>query len=188
MKKFFVLVVALIATIAFSSQVYALSLTYDEDYYLGYIDMQKGNNSSEASEAAYINALILLGPDETGSYSSDGPLLDRANSDLTGPFPDAINWYKNDNGNSTISISGSWDYVAGKYNGHNAGWLVWFVGGEDLGGEVTLPSSWGPGDQTYGLSHTTFFNGITPVPEPATLVLFGFGLIGLAGIGRKKRA
>ena len=29
-------------------------------------------------------------------------------------------------------------------------------------------------------------NGETPIPEPTTMLLFGFGLLGLVGVGRKK--
>lgn len=36
-----------------------------------------------------------------------------------------------------------------------------------------------------GISNITLF-GTTPVPEPATMLLFGSGLIGLAAVGRKR--
>lgn len=43
-------------------------------------------------------------------------------------------------------------------------------------------------DERRGLSHITFFgtNNPDPVPEPATMFLFGTGIIGLAGAVRKR--
>ena len=66
-------------------------------------------------------------------------------------------------------------------------WIYYTVTGDQS--IVTLPQ---PVDTLTngagGISHITLYGveGAAPVPEPATILLLGSGLVGLAGFGRKK--
>lgn len=73
----------------------------------------------------------------------------------------------------------AWLYAVVKVDGKNDGWYAYQNDG--ING-LSVPTV---GQYRYGISHVSFF-GSTPVPEPATLILLGLGLLGIAGIRRKK--
>lgn len=200
MKKILLIFMAifLLGTV---SQAGALTfdLTYGGDYFLGSII--PGIPADETAEADYINTLRTVSPGFwTVVVYSPPPgsirLFDRTDSDLAGPFPEASDLLASNvdvpsGGDRTLSADFS--YVLGKYGSDS---LVWYIGGLTGFDLVQLPSTWtseidtdgdGDIDVTYGggLSHKTGFNP-NPVPEPATMLLLGSGLLGLAGIGRKK--
>ncbi len=112
---------------------------------------------------------------------------------------DESSWY--DARSFNLSLPPYTQYISlkwGSTNNAGAGWYLWYVGDVwSAGSDHNIlfeddGSAWFHFEGlSHGLSHYTIWDGdtsITQTPEPATFVLFGFGLIGAAMIGRKRKA
>ncbi len=142
------------------------------------------------------------------SYPGDGVEFQQANSEAAWGGPVGVNSgtmngllsaFRIDAGTPEASIPGDLEAMDSFDTGHRV-WevmmpistmtvvddTVWVVGGINYGGlqhwypETFLPSY-------NGYIEVTVEAGTAPVPEPATMLLFGIGLLGLAGVNRRKK-
>lgn len=81
-------------------------------------------------------------------------------------------------GGAGDAVGSGWDYVIAKYDGPNAGYIMFYLGGE----AAILPqypaNFWTEKPEQYGISGWTAFNA-TVVPEPSTVVAGALLLIPL---------
>jgi hypothetical protein len=92
---------------------------------------------------------------------------------------------KDEDSNPLDNVPAAWTYAVLKYGNGQPGaanpdhWAIQDDGNFilNLGGILGLPD-------LEKLSHVSYFG--QPIPEPATMLLLGSGLIGLAGLARKR--
>ncbi len=172
MKKLFYILTAIIVALSFSSVTYALTINqiatgdqedFSNDYWDDYgLNLLQKYDVDENKWFAEIPPALLTTIYNTGDWTSG-------------------NWSTKDPSIEYFSIK------AGnpKSNG-GGGFILYQISAYNLGTNV----QWSTSElNNKELSHIAWWGkeSSQPIPEPATMLLFGAGLAGLAGVARKKR-
>jgi hypothetical protein len=159
-----------------ASSAFATTLAIGDANYVGSIN--DGIPSNPDDEASYINYLTTLaaGAGNTQLPAGTGEIYNRQGSTLAGPFPEALAspTFKDETGNQTTSVSGTYQYVVAKYDAAAAGSLVWYFSG-GITGSVTVPLTYNDRE----VSHISFYNAASVPEGGATIGLLGLSLMGL---------
>jgi len=139
----------------------------------------KGNNNKIVNVQGYLNSLpvykdVILSGADVSFESWD------ANSgtwSLNGLTKGVIDFY-------AVKAGHNWAmYAVNPADGYNGSWStydLWSIGGPGTGGH---PKN---GGGNLDISHFEAYAVRTSIPEPATLALLGFGLIGVGWTARKR--
>lgn len=180
--RFFKMLIVLCAFLAFTAQAQALTITPSSTPQ--WSGVQTSNTEILSAIAGYIGDADLLYKDNVGGIEEGL---------LTGSYETTFS-PSGDESDATITYTGG-DIVGqpayllvkdGKVPEEpgDPSWYLFDLAGWNGTDDLILDGFW-EGEQG-AISYASLYGTTQPVPEPATMLLLGTGLIGLAGMGRKK--
>ena len=165
--------------ILFSTQAHALSITPSTGALL------TGDQTSQhVIDTVIASTLAFAGAEELYKQDVDGPEV----GSLAGSYQTFFSNTPSDPSDALIEyvggpLVGSIAFLLVKDGKHSPAWYLFNL--TDLGwngtDDLVLSAFW---PDKGAISHVTLYG--TAVPEPATMLLLGFGLLALAGLGRRK--
>jgi hypothetical protein len=195
MRKFLTPVIVLVSLFFCSQQLKALTIDPNDSFLVKF-----GNETSQSVISGIVEQYIkdtLLTDTVYEYYKADVP---KVSSDPVVESGTYASYYDTtfmndpvDPRDADIVWNGSDDahyivpsmYLLVKDGNQTPAWYLFDLSSQwDGKADLQLRDFWPGGG---AISHVTIYGGQTPVPEPATMILFGTGLAGLAGIMRKKR-
>ena len=186
------IIIAIFSTCLMSSSAFALVISTPIEYTTSNLvgTAYTGTASSPiANELIWANQILALTAGTTTTIIETTGSVDYRTHDVdeyAGVLTDIGAFQV---GASNTSVAAGAEYVLAKYDGKNAGYVMFFLGGE----ASTIPefsdNIWVNGQgQGYQLSHYTAFGGTTTkLSEPGTFGLLGTGLFGWVLMRRRKR-